>query len=446
LKGQSAVPKALECAGHISLREVSLSPTNEQPLEISGSHLTATELDTKSPHITLRGNEPGQPAGTGKALLAGRGMTMEVDAVEADGGNSQVWSDGPGKATLLVARNLQGQPTTSPFPVEVIWQKGFRFDGQTILFTNGVVVSGMDGTLHCDQLAAKLATKLQPGQPLNQLNMNPSEIECSGNVTMDSTTRDAGGVTSRALIQLARIAINQQTGAISGIGPGTIRATRFGTGMSLLSGPLGGAQPAAAAAVPANAAGSKLYFLRVDFQSGLDGNMYTRELAFHNRIRAVYGPVDSWEHELDLTRPETLTPDTMTLTCDDLRLNEDPLAARALAAAPANAEKRAIGPVQMQASGNVKIAGQIPAQGDFYIQADRASYEEWKDAFLLEGNPRTPAKLWLRSKTGETRPPFESGKIRYVRSTNQIRVDEFKYLEITPQDIENARRPQSQPK
>ena len=60
--------------------------------------------------------------------------------------------------------------------------------------------------------------------------------------------------------------------------------------------------------------------------------MYTRELTFHDRVRTVYGPVDSWEQELDLTRPESLPPESMTLTCDDLRLNEDPLAAQAATA------------------------------------------------------------------------------------------------------------------
>jgi hypothetical protein len=446
LKGQSAVPTSLECAGHIVLREALLSPTNQQPLEIRGGHLTATQLDTKSPHITLRGAAPGQAAGAAQALLAGRGMTMQVDAVEADGGSARVWSDGPGKATLLVARNLQGQAAATPMPMDVIWQKGFRFDGQTITFSDGVVVSGMDSTLHCDQLAAKLATKLQPGQPLSQVNMNPSEIECTGRVTIENITRDAGGVTSRAHMQLARLSLNQQTGAIGGTGPGIIRATRFGTGMDLIPRQPGGGQAATSPAVPASAAGNKLHFLRVDFHSGLDGNMYVRELTFRNRIRAVYGPVDSWEHELDLARPETLTPDSMTLSCDDLRLNEDPLAARTVAAAPSDADKQPVGPIQMQAKGNVRIAGQIPSQGEFTVQADRASYEQLKDAFILEGDTRTPAKLWRRNATGQNSPPLEARKIRYSRATNEAKVDGIQYFEITPQDLEHARRPKEPPK
>jgi hypothetical protein len=371
-------------------------------------------------------------------------MTMLVDTVEADGGDSRVWSDAPGQATLLVARNLQGQETTTPLPMEVTWQKGFRFDGQTIVFRDNVVVTGMDSKLYCDQLAAKLTTKVQLGEPMNQPNMNMGEIECSGRVTIENVTRDAAGVTSHARMQIARLAINQQTGFISGTGPGVIRATRFGAGMDLIPGQFGA--PRATVATVSNAAGSKLHFLRVDFHSGLDGNMYTRELTFRDRIRAVYGPVDSWEQELDLSRPGTLSPDSMTLTCDALRLNEDPLAARTPAAAPNDAGQRPIGKLQMQASGNVRIAGQIPAQGDFAVQADRASYEESKDAFILEGDTRTPAKLWRRNSAGQSSPPLEARKIRYVRSTNEAKVDGIQYFEITPQDVENARRPQGQAK
>ncbi len=449
MKGQAATPTALTCDGHIVLREVPLVPTDQQPLEIHGGQLIVERLDTKTPHVTLHGaGATGSASGTNGtgaggtnstsspqlAQLAGRGMTMLVDTVEADGGDSRVWSDGPGRATLQVSRNMAGQQTATPVPMEITWQNGFRFDGQTIVFNQGVVVAGMDSTLHCDRLAAKLATKVRPGQMMDQANMNPSEIECIGRVTMENVTRDTMGVTSHSLVELARLSINQQTGVITGQGPGTIRSTRFGTGIAALPG-----QPAATSA-PANGAGNKLNFLRVEFHSGLDGNMYTRELTFHERVRTVYGPVDSWEQELDLARPETLSPDCLTLTSDDLRLNEDPLAARA-AANPTDGGQRPVGPVQMRATGDVRIAGHIPGQGEFSVQADSASYDTVKQVFVLEGDTRTPAKLWRRNSAGVNSPPLEARRIRYSSATNAARVEGIQNLEITPSDLQNARRP-----
>jgi hypothetical protein len=157
----------------------------------------------------------------------------------------------------------------------------------------------------------------------------------------------------------------------------------------------------------------------------------------------VYGPIDAWEQELDLARPESLPPESMTLTCDDLRLNEDPLAARAVdrSNSPTVAGNKPIGPVQLQARGDVRIAGQMAAQGEFRIQADRASYEKEKEAFILEGDTRTPARLWRRTQTGADAPPLEARKIYYNRTTNQAKVIGIQYLEITPSDVEKASRP-----
>jgi hypothetical protein len=464
LKGQSAVPAGLACVGNIVLREMSQTATDQQPLEIRGGHLTVDHLDTKTPHVTLRGADPAtstSPDGnTGKtsstqaapqlAQLAGRGVTVLTDVVELDGKDNRMWSNGPGKATLMVTGGLTGNPlanstaSATPIPMELHWQGGLRFDGRTITFERDVSVAGMDGTLRCDQLSAKLSAPIKFGEKVDQANVDLSEIECRGQVVIENVSRDTVGVTSHELMQLARLTINQQTGAIGGDGPGVIRSTRYGAGLAAIPGQPG-AKPQAPTGPPANAAGNKLHFLRVDFQGGLDGNMYTRELAFHNRVRTVYGPVDSWEQELDLARPETLTPDSIKLTCDDLRLNEDAVAARALPA-PADGSKRPIGPVQMLAEGDVRIEGQVPAQGEFSVQADRASYEQAKDAFVLEGNTRSPAKLWRRTAAGGNSPPTEARKIRYVRSTGEIKVEGIQYFEITPGDLQNARRPQDAPK
>jgi hypothetical protein len=239
-------------------------------------------------------------------------------------------------------------------------------------------------------------------------------------------------------VELRRLAINQQTGAISGDGPGTIRSTRFGNGLAAITNLQNPTAPNLVSPPP-GATGSKLNFLRVKFHRGLTGNLYTREITFFERVQTVYGPVDSWEQELDMNQPDSLPPDSITLNCDALRLNEDPVAARAVASSTPDAAKR-IGPVQLNATGAVEIRGQVPAQGDFTVQAERASYEQAKDAFILEGSARSPAKLWRRPKPGVVLPPTEARWIRYVRTTGEVKVDGVQFLEITPTDIENARR------
>ncbi len=285
LKGQTAVPTTLACDGNIVVREVTQAGANQQPTEIRGGQLIVDKLDTKTPHITLRGasgagaNAPvngGGADGNQPAQLSGRGVSLFTAQVEMDGRDNHMWSDGPGEATVLMARDLQGNATATPTPVKIRWQNGLRFDGQTITFDHNVVVASADSTLKCDRMLARLAAPLQFGQHIDQTATSFSQIDCEGRVAIENLSRDLGGVTSHDRMQLGHLTINQQTGEIRGQGPGVIRSTRFGNGMVPLAGPQDAKPPAASPA--ANGPGNKLHFLRVDFHTGLDGNMYTRDV------------------------------------------------------------------------------------------------------------------------------------------------------------------------
>src|SRR5262249_36282252 len=142
--------------------------------------------------------------------------------------------DGPGKATLQMARTLTGRDSPAPTPVDITWQGGMQFDGQTVVVQNKVTATSADDTLHCDRLSAKLARPVQLSATPNQQpmvdenSMSVNEIECQGQVMIDHLSRDPVGVVSHERFQLASLTINKQTGAISGLGPGVIRSTRFG--------------------------------------------------------------------------------------------------------------------------------------------------------------------------------------------------------------------------
>jgi hypothetical protein len=98
--------------------------------------------------------------------------------------------------------------------------------------------------------------------------------------------------------------------------------------------------------------------------------------------------------------------------------------------------------VQAQALGNVRIDGQTPKSGAFSVQADRASYDKAKDAFILEGKGRAPATLWRQGQAG---PPFAAEWIRFVPSANNgngsLEINRLQNFEFTPQDVKAAQRP-----
>ena len=188
----------------------------------------------------------------------------------------------------------------------------------------------------------------------------------------------------------------------------------------------------AAAANPAPPRNAKLHFLRVDFQQGLAGNLFTREITFFTRVRTVYGPVDAWEQELDADRPELLPPETLTLTSDELRINEDPQIANRRPRELAPIGGQPLGPVQLRARGNVRIDGHSATQGAFAATADRVSYEQGKELFILEGTDRAPATLWHCEQLGGQQFENAARKIQYNRLSGQIKQDGVQRFEFAP--------------
>jgi len=169
----------------------------------------------------------------------------------------------------------------------------------------------------------------------------------------------------------------------------------------------------------------------VDFEGGLVGNLYTRELGFRRRVRTVYGPVDSWEQELDLDRPESWPPGTVMLACDELGVNEDPVAVRTMPRPP-DGGSRALGPMELRARGNVHIEGGSPTMGTFAAQAERATYQQAKDLFVLEGSQRSPATIWQQRQLGGQFTQNSARKIQYWRATGQVKVEDIRVFEFTP--------------
>src|SRR5262245_50583646 len=273
-------------------------------------------------HVTILGAAPGQEVGAQDAQGSARGMSVLADTIQLDQRENRMWIEGPGKANLLVSRDLSGKPSATSQPLDIDWQGGLNFNGQFIVIDRGVEVKGADEWVHCNRLTVRLNKAVKFGEHIDQKAVDLAEIECQGQVLIDHVMRDELGHASHERIKLERITVNQQTGDISGDGPGEIRSTHFSDQMSLMAGPLPGGKPQLGpVSPPPGVRAGKLHFLRVDFQRALAGNLYRRELRFLERVRTVYGPVDSWEQELDGSRSESLPPDSMTLACDDLALN-----------------------------------------------------------------------------------------------------------------------------
>jgi hypothetical protein len=428
LRGAHPAPTNLVCNGHVAFRDVPKPGETEQQLDVRGGQLVADQLDSNA-RMVIHGAAANEPPASQLTEIKAHGMTLHAADVQLDEGQNRLWIDGPGVATITPTHDPTARSTAPPEPFDIHWQGGLNFDGRQFVFDRQITVIGADDHLWCDQLVGTLVAPIQfhqPGERVDPQTARLAEIECRGNVVIDHLAREGGVVTSHDRGQLNRLTVNQITNRISGDGPGVLRSTS-----SRDSGQFNALPGAPANAKSAASNSAQLHFLRVDFQRGLDGNLLTKEIAFHGRVHTIYGPVDSWEQELDPNRSESLPPETFTLSSDDLNVNEDPIAARAK---PQENGSGKLGPVQLRAIGSVQLDGQSPGQGVFAANAASASYEQVKDLFVLEGTDRQPATLRHQSQVGgQPRLVTDTARrIQFNRLTQQVQQDGVHLFEYTP--------------
>lgn len=249
---------------------------------------------------------------------------------------------------------------------------------------------------------------------------------------MDHRSVDADGQTSHEHGALASLSIDRATGEISGQGPGWIRSVR----LENAGGPL---SLAASNNTSTPKTGKGLQFLRVKFLRGVTGNLLEgrRQVSFHGNVESVFGPVLEWEQELSMVHPRGLPPNTGTLKCDQLTVNEDPLARYTGSAKSAEGP----GPIELRATGSVEIQGAAKDKGQFTAYAKTASYSKAKEEFTLEGDSQTPAKLYQQDQPGAQPKVFQAGSLRYWRTTGKVAINDFSHGGSGP--LDSAQRPGS---
>lgn len=420
LFGRRSVPMGIVCHRGVRFEE---SPTaeNAQPLRVSGEELRVDNLHQEHALLTVAGATDGRTgsnpsAREGLAQIEARGLRLWASDLHVDQAASRVWSEGPGDARVRLDRRaatagLEGEATLR-------WSGGMEFDGQFIRVRDEVFGEVSSGWLHCAEMVARLSEPIdltESNSRATAAGVDIAEVECVGGVTIDQRTSDVEGQLAHDRAQLATLKINQQTGAISGKGPGWVRSVRLTDGDDPLARLPGQTGPAAAAP-------SKLRYLRVNFQRGLTGNLHQKAIRFEERVRGVYGPVLAWEQELPVESPGGLSPDSVALACDALQLSEDP-AARYSAGAP----RQGLGPLEARAIGMVRIEGVTGDQGaSFTAEGASASYTQLKEIFVLEGDASRSATLWVRKDAVSEPARSVARKISYDRRTGRVKAEDIR--------------------
>jgi lipopolysaccharide export system protein LptA len=416
LSGKSAEPTAVTCDGSVVLREVRGAKPGEEPMEVRGNQLLVRDLQ-ESAKITVIGRRDPQLGGPGTATINARGMTLAAERINADQKLGKFWINGPGMATMDVTGEAFGQPGGTMTPVSLTWQTGLDAAGTRVVASGRVLIESQHGWAQGDRAIALLNRPLSVDRDAAKTKIDVSQVSLEGNVVGDYVGRDENGQTSHENFQLKSIAYDRVTGNLQGSGPGVLRSVRW-SDSSFGFEELGGAATQTPNA-PKPPSKPELRFLRVDFEKGLSGNVNQRVVRFHQRVRSVYGPVADWQQELPLHAPDRLPVDTVTLACETLEVNEDPLGR------PPAGSKTKVGPLEIRAIDNVEIEGRSEKNGTFQAQAVTASYSQAKDMFVLEGDGQQDAVIRTRDPATGRYSETPARSIAYWKTTGIVKLNDI---------------------
>ena len=413
LSGKSADPTAVVCDGAVVLRETRTSKPGEQPLVVYGNQLTVRELNHAA-KISVFGRRDPQLAGPGTATIEARGLRLAAERINADQASGKFWINGPGLATMNVEGQAFGEPPGTMVPVSLTWQTGLDAAGRQIKAVGRVLIESQHGWVQADAATALLTRPVTMERGATEGKIEVAQASLEGNVVGDHRGIDDTGQTSHERFQLKSIVYDRLSGNIKGRGPGVLRSVRLTNGEGSFAdlAAAGSRQPSK----PETSEEPSLRFLRIDFAEGLSGNTNQRVIRFHRRVQCVYGPVDDWQQELPLHAPDRLPVETVTLTCETLELNEDPLARRQ----PRTTDSK-LGPIEIRAIDNVEIEGRSEANGVFQAQAAVASYIQSKDLFKLEGNGMQDAVIRNRDPVNGRYLVTPAEVIEYYRTLGKVK-------------------------
>lgn len=389
LAGKSAEPTNVTCDGSVVFRELDAKP-GEEPLVVRGQRMVVRDVDADA-KITVTGRRDPQLGGPGTATIHARGLTLAAERLDADQATGRFWSNGPGMATMQVDGEMFGQLAGTTTTVTLTWQTGLDAAGQRIVASGRALAESQDGWVQADRVVALLSKPLAIQRNATKGKIELARVSLEGNVVGDYRGQDEAGQNSHENFQLEQIAYDHLSGNIQGRGPGVLRSVRLSQG-SLGFADLAGATKHKAHPENEESKEPHLRYTRLDFSDGISGNVNQRVVRFHGRVRGVYGPVTDWKQELPLYAPGRLPSDTVTLACETLEVNEDPLGRPA--------EKNKLGPLEVRALTNVEIEGRSEKSGVFQAQAMMASYSQSKDLFVLEGDGRQDAVIRTRDQQG----------------------------------------------
>jgi len=397
----------------LEFRETTAHDTTTQPLEVVGNTLHVENVDQPNAVFTLHG----QPA-----MITAAGMSIRAATLRLNRSESKAWIDSPGELQLPMKKDFSGRPLGGLNFLVVRWQGGMKLERDVVSFHGKVIANTNDGSLGADQMFVTLSEPIRFDGAAQQRQTELAQLECRGKVNAEFTQRDEFGIVSVQNMNLRSFIANQQTGQLSGEGPGSLESVHLASSSSKIAGfgdvvpPNAQARQGAQASQHAQAR-QGLRFLRVEFKRKLHGNLHRRQVEVTGDANAIYGPVDAWHQKLSLSVRSNPGPETILITSEKLGIAESPMAGLK--------KTSGLGPIELMAEGSVNIEANLGQRGTVNAVSHKARYDQLKTMFVLEGDGRVPAKMYLEERVGAPVQEVEASRIWYNYTTGEGGTDGF---------------------
>ncbi|MDZ7615857.1 MAG: hypothetical protein U1E05_02570, partial [Patescibacteria group bacterium] len=142
--------------------------------------------------------------------------------------------------------------------------------------------------------------------------------------------------------------------------------------------------------------------------------IHQRQLNFHDNVRTIYTPVDTWQPPVPSDDPHSLGPRGIVMNCNRLSL------------------RQALRPDGSQHSAEFEAAGNtIVESASYTARAIRMTYSEAKDLLVLEGDGRSDAQLFRQQQIGGPMAQAAAQRILFWPGANRLKVDGARSLELS---------------
>lgn len=399
---QKSYLDSAQISGQVQMAEMPEGEGLIDPFMVRGNVVQLLNASDNNAEIHVTG-EP--------AIVSGRGLVMRSGRLRVNQLQGRIWTDGPGTLEFPLDRDFQGRKLAVPEYFNVQWQGGLEAQHDQITFDRAVKIQGRQSHLNTARLTITLNRPISFTDTGANKSLSAKRVECSGGVQVYNRNVELGALKSVDQFEGKTLAINQETGDIQAQGPGTAKTVMMGSPNAQIPG-----QPAPMKPVDEKA----LTFLRVDFVSHVSGNVHRKEITFHKVDRAYYGPVKSWDDEIDLQNPVAMNATDVTLRCDQLTVVQ-------------HDKQSGLSGGEILAMGNSEVQGKM-----FSAWADRISYSTEKHLLTMTGNGRNAAQLIHQQRIGGSRQTLTAGKIQYWPETRKFQVDDGKSIDVSgvrPNDV-----------